>query len=194
MKNELNIYKNYIKECKELERFNIKKYLIYQYFFQLEGSILSIINQSFQNFEIIIVNDNSNDNTEKILKKLKLEDDRIKIIKHIKNLGVYSSRVEAILNAKGKYIIIMDPDDMILNPNLYIFNLNYNLVLIEFTVYHQEESKKTFFSDIHRITIINIIRKLYLNYQILFFMNQIHQIIHQLFVRTIWNKFHIIFF
>ena len=29
MKNELNIYKNYIKECKELERFNIKKYLIY---------------------------------------------------------------------------------------------------------------------------------------------------------------------
>ena len=83
---------------------------------------------------------------------------------------------------------------MILNPNLYIFNLNYNLVLIEFTVYHQEESKKTFFSDIHRITIINIIRKLYLNYQILFFMNQIHQIIHQLFVELFGINYHIIFF
>ena len=64
-------------------------------------------------------------------------------------MGVYSSRVEAILNAKGEYIIIMDPDDMFLNPelfkNLYNFNLNNNLDIIEFTVYHQNEGKKTIF-------------------------------------------------
>ena len=47
-------------------------------------------------------------------------------------MGVYYSRVEAISNSKGKYIILMDPDDMFLNENLltiYIFNivLNYNI-------------------------------------------------------------------
>ena len=168
IKNELNIYKKYINECKELKRFNITKIFnenpflsiclpVYNMEKYIERAILSIINQSFQNFEIIIVNDNSNDNTENIIKRLKLEDDRIKIIKHIKNLGVYSSRVEAVLNAKGEYIIIMDPDDMLLNPelftNLYNFNLNYNLDMIEFTVYHQNEGKKTIFlPNIHDLS------------------------------------------
>lgn len=168
IKNELNIYKKYINECKELKRFNITKifnenpflsicFPVYNMEKYIERAILSIINQSFQNFEIILVNDNSNDNTENIIKRLQLEDDRIKIIKHIKNLGVYSSRVEAILNAKGEYIIIMDPDDMLLNPelfkNLYNFNLNYNLDMIEFMVYHQNEGKKTIFlPNIHDLS------------------------------------------
>ena len=80
IKNELNIYKKYINECKELKRFNITKIFnrnpflsiclpVYNMEKYIEGSILSIINQSFQNFEIIIVNDNSNDNTENIIKK-----------------------------------------------------------------------------------------------------------------------------
>ena len=64
----------------------------------IEQTLLSIINQSFQDFEIVIVNDNSNDNTEIILKNMKLEDNRIKIINHLINKGVYFSRVEAILN------------------------------------------------------------------------------------------------
>jgi glycosyltransferase involved in cell wall biosynthesis len=63
----------------------------------LEKAILSLINQTFQNFEIIIVNDNSNDNTEKILKKLEKEFNKIKVISHHKNLGVYLSRIDAVL-------------------------------------------------------------------------------------------------
>ena len=54
----------------------------------------------------MIVNDNSNDNTEIILKNMNLEDNRIIIINHSINKGVYFSRVEAILNANGKYIIL----------------------------------------------------------------------------------------
>jgi len=68
----------------------------------IEKVVFSIINQSFQDFEIIIVNDNSNDNTESIIKKLILKDNRIKSINHSKNLGVYASRVDAILKSKGK--------------------------------------------------------------------------------------------
>ena len=126
----------YISIC--LPSLNMEKYI--------EQTLLSIINQSFQNFEIIVVNDNSKDNTEKILNKLKLEDDRIKIINHLQNKGVYYSRVEAILNSEGKYIILMDPDDLFLNENLfqelYNFNLKYNLDIIEFKVYHQIEGRR----------------------------------------------------
>ena len=112
----------------------------------IEQTLLSIINQSFQDFEIVIVNDNSKDKTEEILNKLYLEDDRIKIISHANNKGVYYSRVEAILNSNGKYIILMDPDDMFLNEylfkELYNYNLNKNLDIIEFTVYHQIEGRR----------------------------------------------------
>ena len=150
-------YISYIKDCQKLKRysrikitneypflsicisaFNIEKYI--------EISILSVINQLFQDFEIIIVNDFSKDNTLKIIEKLQIEDDRIKIINHNKNLGTYHSRVEGVLNSKGKYILFLDPDDMILNPNLfnilYNYYILYNLDIIEFTVYHTIEGKK----------------------------------------------------
>ena len=50
-----------------------------------------------------VLNDNSNDDTQKIINKIRLKDNRINCIIHNNNMGVYSSRIEAILNAKGKY-------------------------------------------------------------------------------------------
>ena len=104
---------------------------------------MSIINQSFQNFEIILVNDNSNDNTLNLINEFQSVDNRIHIINHYKNYGVYTSRREAILNAKGEYILLLDPDDMYLNRDLFmeLFNYNsiYNLDIIEFLVYHMKE-------------------------------------------------------
>ena len=112
----------------------------------IEKTLVSLINQSFQNFEIIITNDNSNDNTEKIIKNYQLKDNRIKLIEHNKNLGVYKSRIDSVLNANGEFILFMDPDDMLLNEHLfeeiYNYNLKCNLDMIEFSVYHQEEGKK----------------------------------------------------
>ena len=111
----------------------------------IEKSILSILNQSFQNFEIIIVNDCSNDNTLNIVKKMKLKEKRIKLINHSKNLGVFNSRVDAVLASRSKYIMLMDPDDMLLNPKLleklYKYNLKYNLDITEFTVLCYIEKK-----------------------------------------------------
>ena len=150
-------YISFIKDCQKLKRysrikitneypflsicisaFNIEKYI--------KISILSVLNQSFQDFEIIIVNDFSKDNTLKYIEKLQMEDARIKIINHDKNLGTYHSRVEGVLNSKGKYILFLDPDDMILNPNLFNILFNYyifnKLDIIEFTVYHTIEGKK----------------------------------------------------
>ena len=91
----INYTNPFISVC--LPIYNMEKYI--------ERSLLSIINQSFKNFEIIAVNDNSNDQTINIIQRLKSKDNRIKIINHNKNLGVYASRVEAILYSKGEYII-----------------------------------------------------------------------------------------
>ena len=85
----------------------------------IESSLLSIINQSFKDFEIIIVNDNSNDNTQNIIRNIQNKDKRIKCINHSKNLGVFSSRADSILNASGKYILLMDPDDILLNQDIF---------------------------------------------------------------------------
>ena len=141
-------YNHYIKDCMNLKNYKRKRiknnipYIsicipVYNMNKYIEKAVLSILNQSFQNFEILIVNDFSNDNTIDIIKRLQLKDDRIKIINHSKNLGVYTSRVDGILASRGKYIILMDPDDMFLNSNLfdelYNYNLKYNLDIIEFT-------------------------------------------------------------
>ena len=165
-KNDLIIYKNFVNNCINIKQINITKLTIinkpyisiclptYNMEKYLEKALLSIINQSFQNFEIIIVNDNSNDNTDNIINNYMLKDSRIKIINHKKNLGVYCSRLESVNNSKGNYIILMDPDDMLLNKDLllelYNYNLNYNLDIIEFTVFYKEEGRrKIYYSEYH---------------------------------------------
>ena len=115
----------------------------------IEKNLLSILNQSFQNFEIIIVNDGSDDETENIINRIQSTDKRIKLLSHSKNKGVYRSRVEAIYNSKSEYTLIMDPDDMYLNENLfqelYNYNLKYNLDIIEFSVMHQIDGYNSIF-------------------------------------------------
>ena len=120
----------------------------------MKQNLLSILNQSFQDFEIIIVNDNSKDETENIIRYLQSKDRRIKLINHSENLGVYRSRIEAILNGKGEYILLMDPDDMFMNKNLFKdlhnYNLENNLDIVEFSVYQQKDGeKKIFLPDNH---------------------------------------------
>ena len=109
-------------------------------------SLISIIRQTFQNFEIILVNDYSNDNTINIINEFQSRDNRIHIINHVKNFGVYESRRDAILNSKGNYILLLDPDDMLLNKELfqklYNYNADLNLDIIEFLVFHRLDFEK----------------------------------------------------
>ena len=162
----------------------------------IEQTLLSIINQSFQDFEIIIINDNSKDDTENIIKRLQLEDNRIKLINHNINKGVYYSRIEAILDSNGKYIILMDPDDSYLNENLfqelYNYNLNRNLDIIEFTVFQQIEGRRNIFypnnhyeTHYHNFT-NNIIHQPLLS-KMLFKDPRNNKYTHSI-CRNIWNK------
>ncbi len=76
----------------------------------LREAIDSILNQTFSDFEFIIINDASKDNTEEIIKSYK--DNRIIYLKNEKNLGVAGTLNRGIDIAKGEYIARMDADDI----------------------------------------------------------------------------------
>lgn len=76
----------------------------------LADAVKSILNQSYENFEFIIVDDASTDNTPIFLKST--IDHRIMFIKNKKNLGLAASLNKALKIAKGEYIARMDADDI----------------------------------------------------------------------------------
>ena len=78
----------------------------------LDKSIQSILNQTFKDFEFIIVNDCSKDNSKEIIEKYKKKDKRIILINNSKNLGVQKALNRGLRVAKGKYIARMDGDDI----------------------------------------------------------------------------------
>ena len=102
-------------------------------------SLASILNQKMEDFEIILVNDNSNDGSLRIINKMKKDDDRIKIINNHKNMGTLYSRCIGSLNAKGKYIFPLDNDDLFLDEDvfetIYNFESEYKYDIVEFKTF-----------------------------------------------------------
>ena len=201
----LAFYNHYIKYCSNLKVFKRiinKKYMpyvsiclpVYNMENYIQKSILSILNQSFQNFEIIIVNDYSFDKTRDIVIEMQKKDNRIKLINHSQNLGVYTSRVDGILASIGKYIILMDPDDMLLNPKileeLYNYNLKYNLDIIEYTVFCYKE-KYNILKYIKQYYHFHYLKKNII-YQPelsdIYFYHPLNSSYSKVQCRTIWNK------
>ena len=78
-------------------------------------AINSVLEQRFKNFELIIVNDGSADNTLSVLKRFEKKDERVKVINNEKNIGLSASRNKAIKEAKGEYIVHLDGDDTLYN-------------------------------------------------------------------------------
>lgn len=86
-----------------MSAYNAEKYIA--------ESIESILSQTYDNFEFIIIDDGSNDTTFDIIKKYLLIDERVILISR-SNKGLVVSLNEGILKAKGKYILRMDADDI----------------------------------------------------------------------------------
>lgn len=100
----------------------------------LKDSISSVIAQTYQNWELLVVNDCSTDNSIEIVKSF--NDGRIKVFKNEKNSGAAFSRNVAIENAKGRYIAFLDSDDYwyptklekqieFMEENHYLFSAHY---------------------------------------------------------------------
>lgn len=84
--------------------YNVEKYL--------SGCIESILNQTFDDFEIILVDDGSEDSCPKICDSYKEKDERIKVV-HKANGGLASARRAGIKEACGQYVFNLDSDDLI---------------------------------------------------------------------------------
>jgi len=73
-------------------------------------AIESVLNQTYKNFELIVVDDNSTDNTEKVLSHY-IANSRINYIKLTKNIGGGGARNRGITEAKGEFVAFQDSDD-----------------------------------------------------------------------------------
>ena len=72
----------------------------------------SLQNQSFHNWEWIVTNDNSSDNTLEILTRMSEKDSRVKVFNHDKNMGAAIARNTSLNHATGEYVAFLDVDDL----------------------------------------------------------------------------------
>ncbi len=96
--------------------YNVEKYI--------EQCVLSIVNQKFQEFELILINDGTEDSSIKIAERL-LENNDKAIILHQKNQGQSVARNLGLKQARGKYIIFVDSDDFIINNSVFSLLAKY---------------------------------------------------------------------
>ena len=99
--------------------YNTEKYL--------SRCLDSVVNQTFKDIEIIIVNDASQGNCKEIVKEYLKKDNRIKYIEHNENKSLLQARKTGNINSTGKYIMYVDSDDEIeINACEEIFNVIKN--------------------------------------------------------------------
>ena len=86
----------------------------------IEDAVNSVLMQTYEDFEMIIVSDASPDNPIELLDQLAGMDKRIKVLTHEKNRGIAAARNTAIRQAKGDCIALLDQDDLWLPDKLQL--------------------------------------------------------------------------
>ena len=113
----------------------------------IEKTIESVLTQTYVNWEMLIVDDCSSDNTIEIVENYCRTDSRIKLIKHTTNQGVAAARNTALKQANGQYIAFLDSDDMWMPEKLetqYAFmeKNGYVLTYTAYQKYHSDTRKR----------------------------------------------------
>src|SRR5574344_1786855 len=122
--------------------YNVKSYL--------DRCIQSILNQSYQNFEMILVDDGSTDGSDVILDTYVNEDSRIKVI-HQENAGVSAARNVALSCCIGNYITFVDPDDFL---SMETFEVNLKYLKVHSNVDILQYPYCNYVDDIHPIDVV----------------------------------------
>lgn len=115
--------------------YNVEKYL--------NRCIESIINQTYKNLEIILINDGSTDSSQQICNTYKDRDERIKVINK-ENSGVSATRNIGLYNATGQWIVFIDSDDWIENDMIEkLLNVahNENAEIVQCNSYYAYEKE-----------------------------------------------------
>ena len=123
--------------------YNVEKYL--------DKCLASILEQTFKDFECIIIDDGSPDNSNIIIDKYVKLDQRFKVI-HQKNMGLSAARNAGLDIAKGDYIVFVDSDDYIANDYLEKFaakiaSTNAEIVVCGLTEVFKDYEKSIVFED-----------------------------------------------
>ena len=82
----------------------------------IHDAINSVLNQSYQDFELLIINDGSTDSTSSIISQF--SDSRIRLLHNPSNMGLAETRNRGLWEAKGEYIAFLDSDDLMINNRL----------------------------------------------------------------------------
>lgn len=107
----------------------------------LKKCVDSLLNQTYNNIEIILVNDCSNDNSLDICNEYSKANDNVKVISNERNSGVSDTRNNGIDNSTGEYICFVDSDDYVESNYIEVlcyYYQKYNTVPICGFVYHDE--------------------------------------------------------
>ena len=105
----------------------------------LAESLRSVISQTYENWELIIIDDCSTDNSIEIIKKFQLSNNKIRLFVNDKNMGAAFSRNVALQKARGRWIAFLDSDDLWINSKLEMqieFMIN-NGYLFTYTKYEE---------------------------------------------------------
>lgn len=137
--------------------YNVEKYI--------KKCLDSVLNQTYNNYEIIIINDGSTDNTSKILESYK-SNKKIKIINQ-ENKGLSNARNTGVSNAKGDYILFIDSDDFIEKKLLEILNktikdedlVRFQIRILDETNKIIKEYKEETFNNLNGIEAFNKLSK-----------------------------------
>lgn len=114
---------------------------------KLSVALLSILNQKFDNYEIVIVDNNSTDETSEIIRKL--NNSKIKYYKNKKNIGVVKNVQEVIDHCKGEYIVFHSDDDFLIRDDALsmayglLSRKNYGILRLN-TLHKTPDDKKIF--------------------------------------------------
>ncbi|MCQ2080921.1 MAG: glycosyltransferase [Lachnospiraceae bacterium] len=90
---------------------------------KMDRCVESLKAQTFTDFEVLLIDDGSNDGSLEVLESFAKSDERFKVIKHDGNKSVLNARITAMSNAKGEHMMFIDIDDYIENNS---FELIYN--------------------------------------------------------------------
>lgn len=112
----------------------------------LNRCLNSIIAQDFKDFEVLLVDDGSTDDSGKICDEYRFKDERVKVF-HKKNGGASSARNVGLDNAEGDYIVFSDADDYVESNWLSEFernNKDVDIVISSFFMHHVSYGTKSF--------------------------------------------------
>lgn len=104
----------------------------------INSTIESVLAQTYDNWEMLIVDDCSTDNTKEVITKWQIKDSRIKLLIQNENGGASLARNRAIIEARGKYIAFLDSDDLWLPEKLekQVYFMESNGYVISYTPYY----------------------------------------------------------